>query len=197
MSHPLPTPLPALDRRIRRAVMRRRGRRVKAVASALGVVTSRWLLLPLALAAWAVGRGPRTVEAGRGVASALMIEMLLASALKLASGRKRPCHGGDPDRWHQPGGRSMPSGHTANAVAAATVLAAATGSDAVLAAGLTAVVLTGISRVVADRHWASDVAAGLAVGYLSARLAMAMNAGATRDKRMATGTDRHTVLRTT
>ena len=66
---------------------------------------------------------------------------------------------------------SFPSGHTTVVFAAATVFAKEYGNTTlvpILAYG--AATLVGISRVVENAHWTTDVVAGAALGYLSGRL---------------------------
>lgn len=103
-------------------------------------------------------------ELGVAAAQAAVRAGIATAALKLVAGRPRPHteeRGLRPlslsDAWH-----SFPSGHAAMAFA----LAAAVGErrpdwreEAVALAALVA-----LSRVVLDRHWASDVVAGAALG---------------------------------
>lgn len=64
---------------------------------------------------------------------------------------------------------SFPSGHTATAFAAATMLHHEYGGRSVWysVGGYAAAVATGISRVLNNRHWISDVVAGAGIGILS------------------------------
>ncbi len=91
--------------------------------------------------------------------------------------RERPdeCDPANPMNWQGPLGdwrdNSFPSGHSSVAFAAATVLSAYyherrwVGITAFSLASLVA-----ISRTYDDRHWASDVFAGAALGYAVGRL---------------------------
>ncbi|HYH40045.1 MAG TPA: phosphatase PAP2 family protein [Azospirillum sp.] len=138
-----------------------------AAARVLAVLTSRYTLAPAALAAWRLGHvsGRRRVAtAGRAVVAALAVETVAATALKMMARRRRP-----PRPGRHVNDRSMPSGHTANVAAAATALAAAMDNDAVLATGMLLAALTAVSRVVVNRHWASDGVAGLLLGYACAK----------------------------
>lgn len=67
---------------------------------------------------------------------------------------------------------SYPSGHTATAFACATLFHLEYGSRSpwYSVAGYTVASLTGISRIVNNRHWASDVLCGAAVGILVGEL---------------------------
>jgi membrane-associated phospholipid phosphatase len=113
---------------------------------------------------------------------------LLESTLKLLTGRQRP-YIVDPNsleaepRFHGPfwktppnesGGTtnsSFPSGHTTVAFAAATVYALEY-KDRIWVPILaySAATMIGLSRITENKHWATDVICGAALGYLSGRL---------------------------
>ena len=158
----------ALDEAVRDRLVPACGPRTVAAARVLAALTSRFVLVPAAAAAWTLGRvrgRNRMAAAGRAVVTALAAETLAATALKLAARRRRPHR-----RGHRSDTRSMPSGHTANVAAATTALALVTDNDAVLAAGMILAMITATSRIVVNRHWASDGAVGLLLGYASAKL---------------------------
>lgn len=76
---------------------------------------------------------------------------------------------------HRPdntGWNSFPSGHTATAFMSATLLHKEYGhvSSWIPVAGYTCAAVTGLSRVVNNRHWISDVISGAGIGILSAEL---------------------------
>ncbi|HYG85131.1 MAG TPA: phosphatase PAP2 family protein [Azospirillum sp.] len=160
----------AFDEAVRDKVLPACGPRTVFAADVLAVFTSRWLLIPAAVAAWTLGRSgcrDRLADGGRAVAAALAVETVAATAVKLATRRCRPAR---PSGRERPYTSSMPSGHTANVAAAATALAMVTHSDAVLAAGMALAAITAVSRIIVNRHWASDGAVGLVLGYASAKL---------------------------
>lgn len=72
---------------------------------------------------------------------------------------------------------SFPSGHTATAFAAAEWLRMEYWhkSPWIGIAGYAAATTVGVLRVYNNRHWASDVIAGAAIGFLSTRIAYALN----------------------
>ena len=108
-------------------------------------------------------------------ASLLAVESLAISGafswtVKLATQRHRPHAGGAPTTWDGPGLKmkdpSFPSNHSTAAFSIASVLAEEYGTNAYvppIAYGLAT--LVGFSRVYDDKHWASDVFLGSAIGY--------------------------------
>jgi len=117
--------------------------------------------LPLAVGWWALGSAfgsARGADAGRDLLRAQINAATWTYAIKFAVNRTRP--NGDP--------RSFPSGHASAAFATAMVLQEHYGWKVGLPffAGAT---YTGLSRISADKHWASDVVFGAAVGMASAR----------------------------
>lgn len=111
---------------------------------------------------------------GRASADALMAGAVAAGAVelvKLAVGRVRPDMGAENDRFEPfSGNASFPSGHAALAAAFATAFAVHTRSDIARAGLVTAVGITGLARIRNDRHWVSDVVAGVGLGVVSARV---------------------------
>jgi len=139
-----------------------------------------------AITAYGVGRAthhPVVATAGLRVTEAIVVAGVLTSAGKFVAGRARPFVSHDSDhadfhlwRGRRQGYTSMPSGHTSAAFAAASALSvewrAALPGSARVAVPLFYVgaSLVGASRVYHDRHWASDVVAGAALGALSGTL---------------------------
>ncbi|MGE5087039.1 MAG: phosphatase PAP2 family protein [Bacillota bacterium] len=90
---------------------------------------------------------------------ALFFTTAITESLKLTVHQERPDHS---DNY------AFPSGHTSSAFATATSLAYAYGWKAgVPAYGMA--VFTGLSRIADDKHWASDVVAGAALGMIWGR----------------------------
>ena len=109
----------------------------------------------------------------------------IETALKYLTGRQRPSYY-DPltkinsSVWHGPfyhffkpdnySYTSFPSGHTTVAFAAATVFAMEYKNSALVPIiAYSAASLIGLSRLVQNAHWASDVIVGAALGYLCGR----------------------------
>lgn len=88
--------------------------------------------------------------------------------LKHITHEERPDHSGFT---------SFPSGHTATAFAAAEWFRTEywQRSPWIGMAGYAAAAATGVLRVYNNRHWVSDVVAGAAIGFLSTRIAYAVN----------------------
>jgi membrane-associated phospholipid phosphatase len=143
------------------------------------------------VAALAVGHltgNDRLSEIGLHTTEAIVASGAIVGATKGLMGRQRPfLEKGDPGdffigRGFGNGGlTSFPSGHTAAAFSAATVLSiearrswprAAPVITPLLYGGATAV---GLARMYDSRHWASDVALGATVGTLSGIQVMRFN----------------------
>jgi PAP2 superfamily len=121
---------------------------------------SMWLHIPVALAVWTVGAAADSdlAETGRDLLRGQISVVSWTYAIKLTADRTRP--DGQP--------RSFPSGHTSTSFATAMVLQEHFGWKAGLPA-FGAAAYSGISRITGNRHWASDVVFGAAVGLSSGR----------------------------
>ena len=107
--------------------------------------------------------------------SLLAVESLAISGvfnwtIKLTAQRPRPFSGESPTSWNGPSLKmssyAFPSGHTTAAFSIATVFAEEYGNNPLVppvAYGLAT--LTGLARIYDDKHWASDVFFGAAIGY--------------------------------
>lgn len=119
--------------------------------------------VPMAVGWWAVGKAldsPKGIEVGRDLLRAQISATSWSYAIKFAVGRTRP--NGDP--------RSFPSGHSAATFATAMVLQDHYGWKVGVPA-FTAATYTAFSRLIDNKHWASDVTMGAFVGIASARTA--------------------------
>ncbi|MDD2899873.1 MAG: phosphatase PAP2 family protein [Desulfuromonadaceae bacterium] len=101
----------------------------------------------------------------------LVISGTFAWALKTATQCHRPFTNEPPNFWYKPKANEMlntsfPSAHTTAAFSIASVLSEEYGTNPLvppLAYGLAS--LTGLSRMYDNKHWASDVFFGAALGY--------------------------------
>ncbi|MFN0179522.1 MAG: phosphatase PAP2 family protein [Gemmatimonadales bacterium] len=142
---------------------------VAGVGNALGTAYT-WG--PALVGTWLVGtlaRKQKVADAALLAAASGAVTGGITAVLKAAIGRQRP-PGGNAAAFDPFGGdTSFPSGHTSFAFAVASSLAHSTPdgwSDVGLYAAAT---LTGLSRINHDRHWATDVVAGAALGYFVGR----------------------------
>lgn len=108
---------------------------------------------------------------------AFVISGVIAQAVKQLTHRHRPYQDEVPDPWNWDGPfssityTSFPSGHAATAFAVAAVLATTYRETVwVPVVSYSLASLVGVSRVVTDKHWASDVLAGAAIGYAVGKL---------------------------
>jgi membrane-associated phospholipid phosphatase len=126
-----------------------------------GVIGDAWFQSGLAVGLYATGtlaKSPGLASLGGDLVRAQLVNAVLTRGIKIAAGRDRP-NGGH---------HAMPSGHTSATMATAAVIDAHFGWKA----GLPAYALAGFvgwTRVRDDAHWLSDVAAGAAIGAISAR----------------------------
>jgi membrane-associated phospholipid phosphatase len=156
-------------------------RTLKSTAVVAETVTQPglYVLLP---ALWGAGRlldDRTTAAAGLRGMEAVGAALTVVGVSKLAFGRARPFVAHDPTSWRfmrgvtGSGYQSFPSGHTAAAFAAASALAAeltAARPSLRWTAGVPlylGAATAGWSRMFDDRHWATDVAAGAAIGTVS------------------------------
>ena len=94
-------------------------------------------------------------------------------ALKHMTGRERPNRNNDSDNWEGPnfdGGVSFSSGHTATAFSIATIIANEYGNQPLVPPlAYSLAFLAGWSRMNDNKHWASDVIFGAAIGYFTSK----------------------------
>jgi membrane-associated phospholipid phosphatase len=100
----------------------------------------------------------------------------MSSAVKFLTGRERPGENNPPENnifnGPQSGGlgSSFPSGHATAAFSAATVFATEYKDQIVIPViAYSIATLIGISRVTQNAHWATDVFAGAALGYVTGK----------------------------
>ncbi len=147
--------------------------RLHELANTFRPFGSPGVVAPGLVLGYAAGRlldRPAVARASVRTALAVGAAGVACEGLKLAVGRMRPrASPGDP-RVFRPfsGNASFPSGHTAVAFALAAALDRETDSRWVPLVAYPVAALVGWSRVEDDEHWASDVAAGAALGWWTA-----------------------------
>lgn len=108
-----------------------------------------------------------------------LVSSAFSTALKYVVGRARPGTEEGSHGFHPFNARSswtaFPSGHAASIWSVATVIADRTDNGFVDAACYGIAVLTSFSRLHEDKHWASDVLVGSAIGYFTAKKICALN----------------------
>lgn len=134
----------------------------------------------------ALADAPRVMDLGAKLGEALVLADTTGFVLKEAIGRGRPETGTRNDRFRpfsfRSAYQSLPSMHTTSSFAVAHVLAAETESFPTKVLCYTLASFVGFSRLYQEKHWASDVILGAALGelagsavtrYRSGRLAVA------------------------
>lgn len=128
------------------------------------------------------------IAMGRSATQALIASSLLTGTLKFAFGRARPFVHADTNSrdfklgrgWGDDSYRAFPSGHTTAAFAFAAAMSQERArlrgrSGGVDALAYGSATLIGLSRMMLDKHWLSDVLVGAAIGtaggILTVRLA--------------------------
>jgi hypothetical protein len=145
-------------------------RRVSRAAEHLGNPLVIGPALALAWGAGLAAHDTRIVAGSERIALTLAVTAAETEALKLAVGRSRPYQSPDDAGVFQPfsGDNSFPSGHATFAFALATALDREARSPWVRWTAFPLAGLVAWSRVRDDKHWASDVVAGAALGAWTA-----------------------------
>jgi membrane-associated phospholipid phosphatase len=128
--------------------------------------------LPLAVLTTGLAAGDaRIARAGGRMAATVLLSTAAFQSLKLVTGRARPDAGEGAWRFSPfSGNGSLPSGHSAVAFALATSLSHELHNPITTVVLYTAALGTAWSRIYDQRHWASDVVFGAAVGVVSAQV---------------------------
>jgi membrane-associated phospholipid phosphatase len=103
-----------------------------------------------------------------GMAIAGLAAGMAGQVIKHLVGRARPELWLGPAHYAPGSSTSFPSGHTVGAFALAGVLLFAARNRALRGIALLLAVAVGLARVLAFRHWMSDVTASAAVGLVAA-----------------------------
>lgn len=113
---------------------------------------------------------PKARQASLLAAESLIISGIFSESIKMATQRPRPQTGESSGKWYGPrlksGDMSFPSIHTTAAFSLASVFAEEYGTNPYVqpvAYGLAS--LTAFARIYDNKHWASDVFFGGAIGY--------------------------------
>ena len=144
------------------------------ITNRLGGGANPGLLVLFFLIAGVVYRHRRWTAYAVAMTFAGVIAGLSVQAVKYLAGRTRPELWLGPFHHARTSATSFPSGHTVGAFALLGVLLWTSPSRAMRAIAFVLAAAVGLSRILAFRHWASDVLAsaliGLAVSYLVTRV---------------------------
>lgn len=162
----------ALDLRARRVAQTDAGRVAARALSPLFPIglPGGYLVVAYATAHWVRRRGR---HGAASIVASAWLGWVIHRAVKLVLVRRRPPRPGRRPRFD-----SFPSGHTTGATALAVTSAIVLRRERLVSARAAAVVgvgaplLMGVYRVLADDHWATDVAGGWALGSAVALLAL-------------------------
>jgi len=103
-----------------------------------------------------------------GLTASIIASGLIAPTIKIATGRSRPYENTGVNDFHALGANklnsSFPSGHTTEAFALASVIAAHYEETWIKSSAYAVATLVGIARTYHDAHFASDVLAGALIG---------------------------------
>jgi membrane-associated phospholipid phosphatase len=153
------------DAKARRKILKHSSRRAKKLAEATGHIGKWYTLVPLGLAAGGALAWHGKLAAGATIAGLSIVAPASSSILdRVMKWRKPPP--GKPNQSNT----SYPSGHaletTAVSVAAAWILARERIASGFVVGPIAATLaaVSGLGRLVMDRHWTSDSAAGYCAG---------------------------------
>jgi membrane-associated phospholipid phosphatase len=173
----------AFDREIQDKLTARPSRSLTNAADAASLAGDPFLHLGLAALVYGGGLladSPAWKETGEMMGEALILADAASFVIKEVSGRGRPdttlAKGDFKPFGFKKDYDSLPSMHTSSSFALASVLAAATDSLAMKAAYYTAATFVGYSRIYKNKHWASDVVLGAALGELCGRVVTSYHA---------------------
>ena len=144
----------------------------------LAVQWQKWgeATIPVGIALGTLGTGlllrkPEVTRTGGRLATSLVVVTLLSRGMKKAIGRARPSEAADQYTFDPFGTfNAFPSGHTITAFALSTVLADASGNRWADIGLYTLAGGTGVSRLVGNHHWLSDVVGAAALGTTVAKV---------------------------
>jgi hypothetical protein len=165
------------DADIRGRVQGIKDRSVDKAADAGNVLGSPFLHIGLATALYGgaiIADSPKYKEVGEMLVESVLLADATSFVLKQAIGRARPFVAGDRGSFRPFQFRndydSIPSMHTASSFAMASVLSATSESFMAKLTYYAAATFVGFSRMYKDKHWASDIVLGAAIGELCGRV---------------------------
>ena len=179
------------DTKIQQAVQANRSSAVSRVSAAIGhagLGSSNLIITGITGVVGIAAKNDRLKKAAIILAGSHVINDFITEQFKTTFQRHRPNTGDAYNTFDWRGGpginQSFFSAHTSNCFCTATVFAMCCPDKKwVAVAGYSVAALVGLSRIYDNAHWASDVLAGAACGYMSAKLTgQVYNAAAKRWK---------------
>ncbi len=165
------------DGNIRTKVQGVRSKNLDRATDAGDIIGSPFLHLGVAAVMYGgaiVADSPKYKELGEMLGESVVLADITTLFLKQAIGRGRPFLGAGKGSFRPFGFKndfdSMPSDHTASSFAMASVLSATSESLVAKISYYAVATFVGFSRIYKDKHWASDVVLGAAVGELCGRV---------------------------
>ncbi len=165
------------DEDIRERLADKKGRNLDRATDAGTLVGDPFIHLGIAAAVYGGGvisKSPKYRELGEMFGEAAILADASTLLLKESIGRGRPAAGRGSGSFRPFQFRTdydaIPSMHTASSFAMASVMAATSESRIASIGAYTAAAFVGFSRIYQDKHWASDVLLGAAIGELCGRV---------------------------
>jgi membrane-associated phospholipid phosphatase len=165
------------DANIRNKVQGIKGRTLDRAADVGSAIGNPFVHLGIAAAVYgggALAGSPKWQETGEMLGEAALLADASGFLLKGAIGRGRPTVTSDKGSFRpfqfKSDYDSTPSLHTASSFAMASVMAATSESIPAKLFYYTAATFVGFSRIYQDKHWASDIVLGAALGELCGRV---------------------------
>lgn len=144
------------------------GSDVAGVGNSLGLVLPSLALSGALYVTGLAADAPLVRRAGRHAGQSLLYAGLITGAMKFVIGRARPLLDNSQYEFRalarDDRNQALPSGHATVAFAMASSLSADIDHPAATVTLYGLATLTAVSRVYSDRHWASDVFLGAAIG---------------------------------
>jgi membrane-associated phospholipid phosphatase len=172
-----------VDGEVQRFAQRHRGNTSEDIAVVVTPFGDGRFTVPALAVCYTAGyvtRNDRLTRLGMMGVQSFALAGAVSSSVKFLGHRARPSAFAGTFTWGGPScdtcDQSFPSGHTTSAFAVATIVAGEFREKKWVApVAYSAAALTGLARIHDNAHWASDVAAGAAVGYLSGRAVLHWN----------------------
>jgi len=165
------------DGNIRNKVQRIKSKNLDKAADAGDILGNPFLHMGVAAAVYTgaiIADSPKYKELGEMLGESVLLADATTFVLKQAIGRGRPFAVNDKGSFRpfqfKTDYDSMPSMHTSSSFAMASVLAATSENFFAKLSYYAAATFVGFSRIYQDKHWASDVILGAAVGELCGRV---------------------------